>query len=278
MDDSRQRLIRLYLDNLRVNTSVVGFNPVGTHWRELDYRPAYNKFYLIVDGEGWLKIGDMALYPKPGQLALMPEGVAQSYSTVSDRYYTKYWCHFTAKVGSLNLFDLVKPPWLIDTSGDEEPVRLFREMLDHSGSDRLGAGLLLQATLLRLISYYVERANGDGLRIARSEAGEQLRSVLAYIDEHVSETMTIAGMADLIHVHPNYFIRLFKKHLGVSPIQYINRKRIEEAKWLLASTDLPLYEIGVRIGVPDVSYLSKLFKTATGFSPTAYRSMLAVEP
>lgn len=274
MDDSRQRLIRLYLANLRVNTTVVGFNPVMPHWRELDYRPAYNKFYLIVDGEGWLKIGDRELYPKPGQLALMPEGVTQSYSTVSDRYYTKYWCHFTAKVGSQNLFDLVKPPWLIDTTGDDEPARLFREMLECSGSERLGSGLLLQAALLRLISYYVERANGAGLRIARSEAGEQLRSVLAYIDEHVGDTITIASMADMIHVHPNYFIRLFKKHLGVSPIQYVNRKRIEEAKWLLASSDLPLYEIGVRIGIPDVSYLSKLFKAATGFSPTAYRSML----
>ncbi|MFD0670960.1 helix-turn-helix domain-containing protein [Cohnella sp. GCM10027633] len=277
MDDSRQRLIRLYLANLRVNTTVVGFNPVMPHWRELDYRPEYNKFYLIVDGEGWLKIGDRELYPKPGQLALMPEGVTQSYSTVGDRYYTKYWCHFTAKVGSLNLFDLIQPPWLVDTSGDDEPARLFREMLDHSVSDRLSSGLLLQAALLRLISYYVERANGAGLRIARSEAGEQLRSVLAYIDEHVRESITIASMADLIHVHPNYFIRLFKKHLGVSPIQYVNRKRIEEAKWLLASSDLPLYEIGPRIGIPDVSYLSKLFKAATGFSPSAYRSMLAVE-
>jgi AraC-like DNA-binding protein len=274
MEDTRRRLAGLYLSNLQVNVTVVGYNPVSSDWRELDYRPDYNKFYLICEGEGWLKIGEQELNPKPGQLALMPEGVRQSYSVVSDRQYTKYWCHFTAKIGSLNLFDLIQLPWLIDTEDEEEPTHLFRDMLDHSRSARLSSTLQMKASLLRLISYYLDKSDNGSIRIARSEAGDQLRSVLAFIDDHYKEAITIQELAGRIHVHPNYFIRLFKKHLGVSPIQYVNRKRIEEAKWLLASSDLPLYEIGIRVGIPDVSYLSKLFKAATGFSPSAYKTML----
>ncbi|MDG0791511.1 AraC family ligand binding domain-containing protein [Cohnella ginsengisoli] len=107
---SRKRLLQMYLSNLQVNVTALGFNPVWSDWRGIDYTPDYNKFYFITDGEGWLKIGDRELYPKPGQLALMPEGVRQSYSAINDKPYTKFWCHFTAKIGTINLFDLIRLP------------------------------------------------------------------------------------------------------------------------------------------------------------------------
>ena len=75
-------------------------------------------------------------------------------------------------------------------------------------------------------------------------------------------------------LHPNYFIRVFKRHFGTSPIQYVNRKRIEEAKRLLASTNFLLAEIETIVGIPNVFYLSKLFKSSTGLSPTAYRLLI----
>jgi len=276
MKDAHRRLLELYLSNLQVNVSVVGYNPVRSDWREFDYRPDYNKFYLIVEGEGWLKVGNQELYPKPGQLALMPEGILQSYSFISDRFYTKYWCHFTAKIGTLNLFDLIKLPWLIDTGEDETPVRAFQELLEHNKSGRLSSSLQMKSCLLKLISYYLDHSEElKSMRFARSETEEMFQSVLAYIDNHYSEAITVQQLANRIHVHPNYFIRLFKKHLGVTPIQYINRKRIDETKWLLTSSELPLHEIGNKVGIPDVSYLSRLFKSATGFSPTAYKSMLS---
>jgi len=57
----------------------------------------------------------------------------------------------------------------------------------------------------------------------------------------------------------------------------VNKRRIAETQKLLASTQLTLAEIGERVGVTDAAYLSKLFKSMTGHSPTAYRHMATDE-
>lgn len=271
---SRKRLLQMYLSNLQVNVTALGFNPVWSDWRDIDYTPDYNKFYFITDGEGWLKIGDRELYPKPGQLALMPEGVRQSYSAINDKPYTKYWCHFTAKIGTINLFDLIRLPWMIDVQEEDSlPADLFKEMLRLQRADTLSSSLNVNACLLRLIGYFLDRSVPIDIQLAHAETSDLLRAVLTYIDDHFQRNITVQELADLTHMHPNSFIRLFKKHFGTTPIQYVNRKRIDSVKRLLTSTDLTLSAIGERTGIPDTSYLSKLFKSTTGLSPTHYKML-----
>ena len=270
MSDERQ-LTRLYLENLEVRVTATGYNQVWTDWRELDYTPDYNKFYLICDGEGWLKIGDAEFNPKPGEWFLMPHGVKQSYSYTSGPRYTKYWCHFTARIGGRNLFDLLQVPYSIDTKHDAEAMRLFRELLECDSRDSVSGPLLVQSAMLRLIAYYMERAVTAQDYLKPSAASEPLQQVIAYIQRRYHRNLTIEELAEQAHLHPNYFIRVFKRQFGTSPIQYINKKRLEEAKLLLVTTNLLLAEIGDRVGIPDVSYLSRTFKASTGFSPTAYR-------
>jgi AraC family transcriptional regulator, arabinose operon regulatory protein len=270
MNNERQ-LTRLYLENLEVRVTAIGYNQVWTDWRELDYMPDYNKFYLICDGEGWLKIGDSEYSPKPGEWFLMPHGVKQSYSYTSGPRYTKYWCHFTARIGERNLFDLLQMPYHIDTQHDDEALRLFRELLECDSSDSVSGPLLVRSAMLKLIAYYMERAVTPQDLLKPSAVSEPLQRVIAYIQRHYRRNLTIEELAERAHLHPNYFIRVFKRQFGTSPIQYVNKKRLEEAKLLLVTTNLLLAEIGDRVGISDVSYLSRIFKASTGFSPTAYR-------
>lgn len=271
MDNAQQQLIRLYLDNLQVQVTEMGHRQVWPDWRDLDYTPDYNKFYLICDGEGWLKIGDKEYAPKPGQLFLMPQGVKQSYSYTDGPRFTKYWCHFTAKVGENNLFNLLKVPVFLESGVDDEPKRLFRELLSCESDTSLTAPLLVKAAMMKLIAYYVEHAATAVAGVEPAAVSKPLQAVIEYIHHNYYRNLTIDELAECAHLHPNYFIRVFKRHFGTSPIQYVNRKRIEEAKWLLTSTNLLLAEIGANVGISDISYLSKLFKSSTGLSPTAYR-------
>lgn len=270
MDNAQQQLIRLYLDNLQVHVTAMGYNQVWTDWRDLDYMPDYNKFYLICDGEGWLKIGDTEYTPKPGQWFLMPQGVKQSYSYTDGPRFTKYWCHFTAKVGENNLFELLKIPVFLEPEDGDEPQRLFQELLSYEPYRSLTAPLLVKAAIIKLIAYYIEHAASDAAGVEPAAMSEPLQAVIEHIHLNYYRNLTIDELAERAHLHPNYFIRVFKRRFGTSPIQYVNRKRIEEAKWLLTSTNLMLAEIGAKVGIPDISYLSKLFKSSTGLSPTAY--------
>ena len=201
----------------------------------------------------------------------MPQGIKQSYSYTSEARYTKYWCHFTAMVGQNNLFDLLQTPYHIESAGNTEPICLFNDLLIADSARNLASPLQLKAAMYNLIAYYIDHTilNVEGLK--NSDLSEGLMGVIEFIHVHFRRNLTISELAGLVHVHPNYFIRIFKQHFGTSPIQYINQKKIEEAKWLLISTDLSLSQICTQVGITDVSYLSRLFKALTGSSPTAYR-------
>ncbi|MEO3944655.1 AraC family transcriptional regulator [Gorillibacterium sp. CAU 1737] len=266
-----KQMLELYLNNLQVNVTGFGFNQVWTDWRELDYTPDYNKFYFIQDGEGWLKIGDAEFTPKPGQWFLMPQGVRQSYSYTQGPRYTKYWCHFTARIGQTNLFDLLQLSLYIEPNEQAEPLHLFRDLVASPAGGRVTSPLHLKAAMLKLIAYYLEHAILNTESIGTVEHSATMMKVMDYMNAHYRRNITISELAELVHLHPNYLIRVFKQHFGTSPIQYVNRKRIEETKWLLISTDLHLSQISSQVGISDVSYLSRLFKAQTGCSPTAYR-------
>ena len=95
-----------------------------------------------------------------------------------------------------------------------------------------------------------------------------------FIDSNYHKNITIDELAKIAHLHPNYFIRLFKKHIGMSPIHYLNKKRIEEAKYLLTYTNLPLKRINKKIGMSNIYYFSRVFKKYTGFAPSDYRQLI----
>ncbi|MNB79931.1 Arabinose operon regulatory protein [compost metagenome] len=274
---NNQQLIRMYMENVEVHVTAAGYNQVWTDWRELDYTPDYNKFYLICEGEGWLKIGDTEFTPQPGEWFLMPQGVKQSFSYTSGPRYTKYWCHFTARIGERNLFDLLQTPVWIGKEQDSAPIELFRELLKYHKDSSITGPLLVKSAMLRLISYYLERSAVTPQGLSTAAVSEPLQQVISHIQRFYHRNLTIEELAEQAHLQPNYFIRVFKRQFGTSPIQYINKKRLEEAKLLLVTTNLLLSEIGERVGIPDISYLSRTFKAATGFSPTAYRLTFSPE-
>ncbi|MFC3801523.1 AraC family transcriptional regulator [Cohnella sp. GCM10012308] len=242
-------------------------------WRDIDYVPEYSKLYYILDGEGWLKIGDKEYYPNPGQLFLMPQGVRQSYAVISEHSFTKMWCHFTAKTGGISLFDLIQTPYFIDVKDALLIADLFTELHYSASSPEPLAPLTVQSCLLRLLSYFLRHASSDHLVLSKPDRSMRLHDVLAYIENHYAAPIAVNDLARIAHLHPNYFIRLFRKSFGASPMQYINNKRIEEAKKLLLSTDLTLKEISQKTGMTEPYYLSRVFKEHTGFSPSAYKQL-----
>jgi AraC family transcriptional regulator len=70
---------------------------------------------------------------------------------------------------------------------------------------------------------------------------------------------------------PYHFSRQFKRSTGLSPHQYVVRKRVERAKELLINTDLTLYEVAISVGFVDQSHLAKHTKRLLGVSPKYLR-------
>ncbi len=104
-------------------------------------------------------------------------------------------------------------------------------------------------------------------------AGWQRRRVLEYIEEHLSETISLSTLSALAQLSPYHFARAFKKTLGLPPHRFHMNRRIERAKVLLA--DRPVTDIALAVGYAETSSFSSGFRRATGMSPTEFRRTLA---
>jgi AraC-like DNA-binding protein len=262
-----------YIAGAQLDLSIAAYTKVPKSWKDHDYIPDFNKLYFITEGEGYVKVGEQELYPQPGDMVLLPAGELQSYGTISDNTFGKYWCHFKAKIGNLHLFQVVKTGCIVRIDDVDSLKREFERLIRYSRSGELTSGFRVNAILLEIIAQFIDGCEAARMNTTVTSSVEKMSEVLKYIEGHLDSDMTVEDLAQIAHFHPNYFIRLFKNFTGHSPIQYINRMRLEKAKHLLTLTEWNVSLIADAVGM-ELYYFSRIFKEYTGFSPTAYREMV----
>jgi AraC-like DNA-binding protein len=133
---------------------------------------------------------------------------------------------------------------------------------------------LADATL-RLALALVTRHRGAGVRAGAARAAadrrEQIRPVLAYVDGHCRESITLEDVAGLVHVSPSRVRHVFKDVTGVSFKEYVTQVRVAEAKRLLLGTDLSVAEIARAVSYTNLHQFYKVFYRSCAMSPGEYR-------
>ncbi|WP_239629867.1 AraC family transcriptional regulator [Paenibacillus sp. H1-7] len=261
-----------YLKKLQLEVLTVGHSSVTPQWRNWNVAPPFSCLYYIEEGNGWFKIKGREHAPEAGYVVLLPAGVVHSYSTSSERPYTKYWCHFQAKVGEMHLFHLISMPISFPVRHAGRFADTFRELLQAYRSTDALAPLRAKTALAVLVTHLLEECLPDGIEPASNPSLQKLNEIISYIEDHLSEDLSVEKLAAVVNYSPNYFIHFFKSMQGVSPIQYINNSRIEKAKRLLMTTDRSLAQIASELGM-EPHYLSRMFKRHEQFSPQHYRNM-----
>ena len=99
----------------------------------------------------------------------------------------------------------------------------------------------------------------------------QLNRLVGHIEAHLAEKMTAKEISDLIDVSAGQMFRAFKVSAGISPFQYIARRRVELACTLMRTTQEPLAQIAVGCGLCDQSHFCRVFRRITCMSPSDWR-------
>ncbi|MFX3633873.1 MAG: helix-turn-helix domain-containing protein [Candidatus Pristimantibacillus sp.] len=258
------------LQSLQLQLLTAHQTKVTVNWGETNSVQPYNKLYLITDGEGWLKIGNEQFNPRPGQLCLVPAHMQHSFAAISDRPYSKYWCHFNVTVGPFDLFQWIGVPLCIDLADTNKMIQLFQDMTAWHHQDSIIARLREKMLLLEIITCFLELVPIRVLQ-HRTEEMNRLSVIQHYVENSLHTSIKLEQMAEAVHLHPNYFISYFKKHFGVSPLKYVNRKRTDRAKLLLSTTSLSVKEIADQTGFKETNHFTKFFRKETSLSPTDYR-------
>ena len=94
---------------------------------------------------------------------------------------------------------------------------------------------------------------------------------IAYVEEHRSEMVTMRDMANLCHLSPSYFSKIFPREAGETFTDYVNRRKVDWAKQKLRQSGESVSTIAFELGYVDTSYFIKVFKKFEGITPLAYR-------
>lgn len=143
--------------------------------------------------------------------------------------------------------------------------------------------LRLQITdyILKPVDYEEFGACIDNLKIAlfqqksaeETEGGEEriINKIVRFVQNHLAEEISLSVLAEEFHFSTQYVSQLFKNEIGVNFLTYLTNIRMEKAKKLLLSTDLPIAEVSEQTGYGDYRVFTKVFKKSEGVTPSQYR-------
>ncbi|MBP5375371.1 MAG: helix-turn-helix transcriptional regulator [Bacteroidaceae bacterium] len=285
-------MTQLPIESMNLMMLNVGCATHHADWNWQKVSSPFIRIFYVVEGEAILHLPEKDVKLSPRHMYIIPAYTVHSYEChgIFKLYYIHIYEGFrneanlqdtyelptevTADNGIEQLFEYVSSqqpeaklpepdPKSYDTSTKMSGyVERYQKMA-------LWEKMELRGAMLMIMSHFIKEAKP---RIWTSD--DRMKQVLKHIHEHIADGIDVEVLANVACVTKTYFIRLFRQEFGLSPVQYINRKKVERAQLLLFSTDMPVKEVAYKMGISDHSYFIRLFRKVTGTTPQEYRRQL----
>ncbi|MBH8567977.1 AraC family transcriptional regulator [Microvirga sp. STS02] len=261
--------VPLRLEGLALTTMMRGRKVMHLPGRAaFDYLPGES---VVVDKDELMEIDfpDASL-GQPTQclaVAIAPDTIRHTVDLLNERY-PKAEAHQPWAIAAPDYAHLTNTPELTDTLG-----RLVAVSRASDVNKDVLAGFTLQELLVRLMQTQARQLIFHDY--ARYLTSHRFAAVVGYIKEHLAENLSIDKLSALACMSKATFFRVFKREFGLTPVEFIIRERLSEAKRLLRHPLASVAEVGLRVGFNNLSYFQALFKKHEGLTPGAYKKQLA---
>lgn len=165
---------------------------------------------------------------------------------------------------------------LKELSGFQDPLlaqmglALRRELEQLTPGGQLYAETAAQMLAVHLLTHYLTTDITVKPSLRRLTP-RQLKRVTEYILAHLAQPISLELLARQVGYSPYHFAQLFRETTGVTPHQFVLSKRLEQARQLLKTTDLPLSQVALDVGFQSQSHFTHTFKSHLGVTPRQYR-------
>ena len=230
--------MNLSLDQLHPLVLNAGLAIHNADWNWRDVISPFFRLYFVTEGTAQIELPTGLYQLKPKHMYLIP--AFTKHNNICDSHFCHYYMHIYEENLKQNVL--------------KNKQRAFYDKVESRG------------IVYQLLAHFIKRAqekskNGD----------ERLEKALAYIHNHINENLNINELAELTCLSKAHFIRLFKQEVKTTPLQYINRRKMEMAQLTLVTSDTPVKDIAFALGFEDYSYFNRLFKKMVGTTPQEYR-------
>lgn len=150
----------------------------------------------------------------------------------------------------------------------EKVLPLFRAMTDAEGDPAPAAQVHTTGRLMILLAHYIRWFPS----LFGEESGRPLlQRAIQLMAARYHQPVSIGEMAVELGISRVHLYRLFEQNLSLSPSAYLSRLRLQNARQLLTRSTLPIRDVARSVGFEDPLYFTKVFRQATGMTPSAYR-------
>lgn len=144
------------------------------------------------------------------------------------------------------------------------------ELLERGAGGRVQAEALATALIVHLFRTYGE--GGANIRVSTGGMnGTRLRRVVEYIEEYLSEDISLCVLASIAGFSVHHFNDVFKAETGIAPHHFLIERRVHRAKELLLGSDIPIAQIASEVGFSGQSHLTLHFRRLAGTTPLRFR-------
>jgi AraC-like DNA-binding protein len=234
----------------------------------------YHLIGLRISGSGYYMLGSERLPDKPMLASFLPAGESDICGIVDDveSWWTAFnWPgtrivrdgeqHLNVRFGR-GLSVRVKRWKTIGPAASTKMVELFRALQNALDRQQSTGVLEARAMLMSIFVYYADLPEDAG-----SSGHRALSRFMDLLREQACADVAIEDLAERAGISPDHARDLFRRRLGVAPVEYRTGLRMSHARELLANSTLNVKEVARRSGYPDAQYFSRVFKTHFGVSP-----------
>ena len=267
----------------------VGLAQHDGDWNWQNVSSPFIRIYLVMEGSALLHLPDRTIELRPQRLYVIPANMTHSYECHGK--FSHYYLHVQESYkNATDIFDYYDFPFEVEASIMD--AHIFATLCSLHPEAALPTSNPEKYDNQHTLADYVQRYNdmefSEKLRIRgcvlilisrfakyavrrKWTCDERLMKALQYIRTHLYENISINDIAAEACVSKQYFISLFTKALGIPPLRYITKKRIERAQLLLATEHGSIQDIAYEMGFNETSYFVRKFREYTGTTPGEYR-------
>ncbi len=230
----------------------------------------YNVIHFVLSGEGFLDVSGSRSSVHPGDVFIIPAGQVLYYEASRTVPWHYAWISLLgAQAGSVisGLMSCSEKHYLLRNL----PVEKYGNLLLHMSRLQSGRGSSYFEAESALYKVLAMLTRDLGIQLSASSQMTTADQIRFYMDYKYAELSSIREIADHFGIHPNHLTRLFRTAFGTTPKQYLENMKMQSARRLLQTTDLPVSWIARSMGCDDPLAFSKAFRKQCGLSPTAYR-------
>lgn len=251
----------------------IGYYPHARHhYRERPSGCAQAILIYNVDGYGSVKLGGVPHTLPPDHFIILPPNTPHVYQADPRTPWSIYWIHLDGRKARHLSWTFARPTAIDrhNATRYNERLALFNELF-RSLEKGISLEILeyVNLCLPRLLATFTHHQHFDQLDEPLSH--DAVSTAIEYMQQHLNQPLTLAGLANRVHLSTSYFARLFAKKTGFPPITYLNQLKIQRACRLLDNPERTIADVAREVGFDDPFYFSRTFKHVMHCSPRAYR-------